>query len=154
MAAQRLHLAIADPTLPYRLYIDLRDGDAGVILMQGEGAQQRPVAMSGRPATAAELNAIRPKALLSIAVWGIRRFARWTCAATELVVGVPERECLLLCSDKEVHPKLRAQVIELEMYRARLVLNEAAWDIGAKLVEMDCERPPPPLSGGTPPNAP
>jgi hypothetical protein len=81
--------------------------------------------MVGRDLSEAEQKLTTPEQLLAMAVWGMRRLSGWlSFAAGGVSVVLPSKECLLLVKDKQVHARLRAYVLELQMYGVSFSLDE------------------------------
>ena len=115
----RLTLAVVDWDQPFELEVDLEDDSTsgGVVLSQGKGKHKQIVARVGRELTARELAKTPPEQMLILAAWGMRRLSRWVMfARAGVVVVLPTSECLVLAKDKEVHYRLRAVALELDMY--------------------------------------
>ncbi len=74
--------------------------------------------MVGRELTSNETNATLPETALKLAYWGVKRLARWIMFSNHpLTIVLPNKECVLIVKDREVHHKVKALIIGLDMYR-------------------------------------
>ena len=76
-----------------------------------------------------------PQTALRVAVWGVKRLARWVMFTPHiLTITLPCPEFLLLVRDREAHHKLKALVVGLSMYRAEFEVSQLLGSIAAELV--------------------
>lgn len=72
--------------------------------------------MVGKDLSEAEKKLTAPEQLLALAVWGMKRLSGWLNFSTLVTIVLPSQDCMVLLRDKRVHARLRAYVLELQMY--------------------------------------
>lgn len=108
-----------------------------VILSQGQGTRTAIIMMVGRELTSTEQAMTGPELCLRIAYWGIKRLARWVMFTQfPLSVVLPDKECLVLIRDRDVHHKIRALIIGLSMFGVQYSAQQVTGSIAARIVEI------------------
>ena len=91
--------------------------------------------LTGRELTARESAATHPEALLMLASWVIKKWTRWTSFAAGVVVVLPVDEAMVLVRDRDVHARMRAVMLGLDMYGVSFERGVGAWALGRTLAE-------------------
>ena len=86
---QRLPMSLVEPTAPLRLHADANDTDISVVLTQGTGAEYRVVGMGGRKLAIQEAEMGMMERLLVAALWGVKRWGRYTYFTPQLIIVLP-----------------------------------------------------------------
>ena len=81
--------------------------------------------MVGRELSNTEASATLPEVALRVAYWGVKRLSRWVMFSPHpLTIILPNPECVLLIRDREVHHKMIALIIGLDMYKAEYEVSK------------------------------
>ena len=102
---RRLKLTLVDPKEPLYLYVDVDDRDGSAVLTQGLGQDYRVVGFGGRALAVREASCTRVERLLLIALWAIKRWARYTQFTSKLTVVLPSAVDVAVAQTKD--PPLR-----------------------------------------------
>lgn len=62
-----------------------------------------------------------------LASWGVRQFAPTLVHAPGIEIVLPWKEQVDCVHNKEVHMRLRARLLELEMYNCKFVVGRSVW---------------------------
>ena len=94
LTAQRMAIGLMDYEAPANLHVDEDSQDCSGVLTQGQGDSYTIVAMVGRPLLAGEKVCARVERLLLVALWCLKRLARFTMFV-DVTLVLPARSELL-----------------------------------------------------------
>ena len=81
--------------------------------------------MVGKELSTTEASATLPEVALRVASWRVKRLSRWVMFSPHpLTIILPNPECVLLICDREVHHKMKALIIGLDMYKAEYEVSK------------------------------
>lgn len=72
---------------------------------------------------------------ISLVSWSLRKVRRYSSTAPKIVVFVEEPEEVMVVLDKESHLRLRALMVDLQLYRCEWKAGYNPWKLGQELVE-------------------
>ena len=66
--------------------------------------------------------------------WAVRKLRRFTTTASRIEVVCPDEEWVTVVASAEVHLRIRAMLVELEVYNCTWVVGENPWEMGGGVV--------------------
>jgi hypothetical protein len=73
--------------------------------------------------------------------WGIRKLRRYTTTSPQITVILPDEAHVAVVLDQDAHLRLRALMIDLEMYKTQWKAGINGWRIGEGLIEVPAGDP-------------
>ncbi len=126
----RVRLELPDCNKPFFIYPGVHDGVGAVVIAQkGKEGKELPVLMVGRRMLLTEQKMTHLEQLVGVASWGLRQMGGLLCFAPEIVVSLPWQEQVTCVQDKEVHQRLRAKLLDLDMYNCRWQVGKNLWHV-------------------------
>jgi hypothetical protein len=74
--------------------------------------------------------------MISLVGWGIRKLRRYTTTSPQITVILPEEAQVATILDQGAHLRLRALMVDLEMYKTQWKAGKNEWRIGENLIEV------------------
>jgi hypothetical protein len=135
----QIHLHQADPYGALTFYPSAGDQVAFLAATQVQGGKEVPVAFLSRYMTATELKWTQLERTVAIVSWGVRKLRRYTTTASSIEVAVDGEEEVAVLLERAQHLRLKAFLLELQMYKVRWVAKSPVWQLGKGVVDLPVE---------------
>lgn len=135
----QVHLHQADPYGKLTFYPSSGNEVAFLAVTQHQAGKEAPVAFLFRRMTATELKWSALERMVAIVSWGVRKLRRYTTTASSIEVVTEREEEVAVLLDTAQHLRLRAFLLELQMYKVKWIARGNPWTVGTGLIDMPVE---------------
>jgi hypothetical protein len=79
--------------------------------------------------TVTEARASLIERLLIAALWGLKRFERYTCFFSDVIVLLPHQSEVITVKKSDPPLRIQGAIVELSSYRCKFASGEGAWQL-------------------------
>lgn len=114
--------------------MDADERGMSVVVCQDYEVRHHPVAFLSRLLRLGEPQMTQAELYLAAARWAVQKF-KWYGLTRGLVVYLPEEELVKLIKLRDVSPKVRVFLLDLELYRVEFRCGKGTWAYSQALLD-------------------